>query len=152
MRIDNNSPAYFPPAVSPAGDDVSVNRRDDGTIDAHATARKFEGLLLSNLVGQMREASGLKFFGETPGSQVFEGLFDQMFGESLAAGGGVGLSKQVAESMERLDEARRQAEELDLLQFGTPPNPDSEMIHHTNSANPGPAMLPAAGAGEVNRS
>lgn len=118
MRADDGTPPVPASAQSlqfgpTAGDtDLFIPKRADGTADSQATARKFEGLLLSNLVGQMRESSGVHFFGDTPGSQVFEGLFDQFYGEALAARGGIGLAKQVSESMDRLEAARAKAAEL----------------------------------------
>ncbi|MBI3818682.1 MAG: rod-binding protein [Planctomycetes bacterium] len=114
MRIDTQSafPTQDPSAAALPVLDLAIPKTADGKTDNKAAAKKFEGLLLSTLVGQMRQSSGLQFFGESPGAQVFEGLFDQFFGESLAARGGIGLSKQIEESMKQIDEARDRASRL----------------------------------------
>lgn len=94
--------------------DLSIPRRSDGSSDSAAAAVKFEGLLVANLISQMRESSGIKLFGESPGAQVFEGLFDQMFGESIAKNGGLGLATQIETSMKRIDELQDAQQEEEL--------------------------------------
>lgn len=81
---------------------AALPRQADGSVDPAAAARKFEGILISGLIAKMREAAGVQFFGEAPGAQVFDGLFDQYFGDSIASAGGFGLAKQVEGSVERL--------------------------------------------------
>jgi Rod binding domain-containing protein len=101
------------PSSSPVGppvrfDDLDVPRRADGSADSAAAARKFEGLLVAQLISQMRESSGVKMFGDTPGAQVFEGLFDQMFGEAIAKNGGLGLAERVEASLQRIEKASKE--------------------------------------------
>lgn len=58
-------------------------------------ASEFEGLLLSQLLRQMRTAGGEEaalFPGDT--SDTLGGLFDQCLGQFLAARGGLGLARQ----------------------------------------------------------
>lgn len=80
--------------------------------DADA-ARQFESLVLSMLVKEMRKTLPEGLFGETPGASVFEGLFDQMMGEELASGRGLGLADQLL-----ADAARYQ---------GPPASPEGEV-------------------------
>lgn len=76
--------------------------------DAHevrASAERLEGVFLSALLTRMREASGLRLFGETPGAQVFEGIFDQMMGDALASRRGIGLYREIERSIRARGEA-----------------------------------------------
>jgi Rod binding domain-containing protein len=66
---------------------------------AASTARRLEGVLLTSLISRMREASNVQFFGDTPGVQVFEGMFDEMMGDALAAKRGIGLYKEIERSI-----------------------------------------------------
>jgi Rod binding domain-containing protein len=71
----------------PAADDTA------GVRDAREAATAVEGMFVSMLVAEMKkslESGG--FFGEGPGSQVFEGMFDSLMGEEIARQGGFGLS------------------------------------------------------------
>ncbi|MFN0207336.1 MAG: rod-binding protein [Planctomycetota bacterium] len=105
MRIDGQNPGSSAIITNPAPElDLSIPYRTGGSADSATAAIKFEGLLIANLISQMRESSGVKMFGESPGAQVFEGLFDQMFGESIAKNGGLGLATQIATSMNRIDD------------------------------------------------
>jgi hypothetical protein len=66
---------------------------------AASTAARLEGVLLTSLISRMREASNVQFFGESPGVQVFEGVFDEMMGDALAAKRGIGLYKEIERSI-----------------------------------------------------
>ena len=79
--------------------------RADGSADA---AREFEAVLLGMLVQEMRESlPGDGLFGKTPGSDVLEGLFDRLMGESLAAGEGIGLRRALSPSLPVRSESNR---------------------------------------------
>jgi Rod binding domain-containing protein len=69
--------------------------------DSQLVAQRLEGVMLSSVVGRMREAANAHFFGENAGAQVYEGVFDQMMGDALAAGRGVGLYKEIDASIRR---------------------------------------------------
>ena len=68
----------------------------DGLTGSADPAREFESILLGMLVKEMRESlPGDGLFGKSPGASVLEGLFDQMMGESLASGEGLGLRRNL---------------------------------------------------------
>ena len=70
--------------------------------------------MISTVVGRMREASGVHLFGEGPGAQVHEGLFDQMMGDALAANQGVGLYREVEASIRRHQDSNPNEPGVDL--------------------------------------
>ena len=82
--------------------------------DARRVAERLEGVMISTVVGRMREASGVHLFGEGPGAQVHEGLFDQMMGDALAANQGVGLYREVEASIRRHQESNPNDTGVDL--------------------------------------
>jgi Rod binding domain-containing protein len=62
----------------------------------HEAATAVEGIFVSMLVSEMKKTlDGGGFFGDAPGSAVFDGMFDRMMGEELARRGGFGLGKFV---------------------------------------------------------
>ena len=68
-------------------------------------AKEFEGVFLGLLLKAMRGsvASG-GLFKEGPDTQMYQGMFDQELGRSLAQAGGIGLAQMILR-----DQARRQA-------------------------------------------
>lgn len=59
-------------------------------------AEKLEGVFVSMLVETMRKTmSEDGLFGDMPGSDIYEGFFDRMMGESIAARGGLGVADMV---------------------------------------------------------
>lgn len=84
------------------GHSIDPIQRLQETKDLGETARNFEAVFLSLMVKEMRKSiPGL--FGKMPGSHVYEGLFDQMLGESMAAGEGIGLRRQLLDSFEQFE-------------------------------------------------
>jgi hypothetical protein len=81
-----------------------INTRPD---DIEETSRRLEGVFVSSLITRMREASGVQFFGGTPGAQVFEGVFDEMLGDSIARGRGIGLYQQVERALRDREEPEK---------------------------------------------
>lgn len=67
--------------------------------DAHSTATRFEALLATQLVKEMRRSLDDGFFGNGPGSEVFEGWLDEHLGEALVRGRGLGLTDGIATSL-----------------------------------------------------
>lgn len=83
-------------------------RRSGAETDA---AQRFEELLATLLVKELRRALPDGLFGQGPGADVYEGWFDEHLGRDLARGGGLGLAEIVRESLVRKGEARsRQVE------------------------------------------
>ncbi len=77
--------------------------RSDRTEDA---AQRFEELLATVLVKEMRRALPDGLFGQGPGADVFEGWFDEHMGKSLARDGVLGLAEVVREGLVRKAEER----------------------------------------------
>lgn len=84
---------------------LGAARRADVSLAPAEAARRFEAVMLATLVAQMRESSQVKFFGESPGAQIFEGLLDQQLGDALSRGRGVGLAASVEASIARMQQA-----------------------------------------------
>lgn len=60
---------------------------------AREAAQAVEGMFVSLLVAEMRKTlDGGGFFGDGPGSDVFDGMFDRLMGEEIAKQGGFGLA------------------------------------------------------------
>lgn len=67
--------------------------------DARTTAKRFESLLATQLVKEMRRSLEDGFFGGGPGSDVFEGWLDEHLGEVLVRGRGLGLADSIAANL-----------------------------------------------------
>ena len=74
-----------------------------GIREARKVAGQFEALFLNLLLQRMEKAeAGGGFFGDSPGSQVQEGLFVSMLSRSLAEKGpGLGLADRLVEDWVR---------------------------------------------------
>lgn len=70
-------------------------------------AQRFEELLATVLVKELRRALPDGLFGQGPGADVFEGWFDEHLGKSLARDGALGLAEVVREGLVRKAEQRR---------------------------------------------
>jgi len=92
---------------SPVERELGIRRGAGGRVDAREAARKFEAVMIATLVSQMRESSGVHFFGESPGAQIFEGILDQQLGDALAEGRGLGLSRSIEASIMRMEKEER---------------------------------------------
>ena len=66
-------------------------------------AQEFEGVMLSQLLKQMRQSSGGE--GLFPGdkSDTYGGMFDMMIGKFLSENGGFGLADQLTKSFDGYD-------------------------------------------------
>ena len=67
--------------------------------DPKSTGKRFEALLATQLVKEMRRSLDEGFFGGGPGSDVFEGWLDEHLGEALTRGRGLGLADAVARNL-----------------------------------------------------
>jgi peptidoglycan hydrolase FlgJ len=75
---------------------------------AEAAAREFEGMIIGQLLEPMW--AGVKTdgaFGGGTGETVFRSLMIQEIGKDIASSGGIGLAKDVMETMLRMQEAGR---------------------------------------------
>ena len=72
--------------------EASFDKRvDDLSSDKAEAAEKFEALLATMLVKELRKGLGKGLFGEGAGSDIYGGWFDRHIGESLAQDGGLDL-------------------------------------------------------------
>ena len=68
--------------------------------DLESVARDMEGLFMTVLVKELRKTiPGKGLFGEGPGSEVYEGFFDQALGQALAEGPGSTLRQAMYEAL-----------------------------------------------------
>lgn len=88
-------------------------RVDDLSADKDNAANKFEELLATMLVKELRKGLGKGLFGEGAGSDIYAGWFDSHIGEALARDGGldlegiirVGIDSKIA-AVEKSEEAQ----------------------------------------------
>ena len=71
---------------------------------------QFSKLLATMLVKEMRQALPDGFFGEGPGSDIFNGWLDEHIGNSLAERDGLRLEDMIAHSMQTKVDAAAQGE------------------------------------------
>jgi Rod binding domain-containing protein len=80
-------------------------------------AAAVEGIFVSMLVGEMKKTLGEGgFFGNSPGSQIFDGMFERLMGEEIARKGGLGLASYVEANLnapEKTHQASQQKTELE---------------------------------------
>lgn len=75
---------------------------------AAKVAQDFESVFASMLLKEMRQSlEPGSLFGEDSGD-VYGGMFDRYFGEHMTQGAGLGMSKMLQESMERMQRAALQ--------------------------------------------
>ena len=86
------SPAMMMPTPTLGSDPMSAA----SSKDPEALARQFEGIFLSMLVKEMRQAGGMGE-GMFPGdsSDTYGGIFDMYFGQHMAEVGGIGLAESL---------------------------------------------------------
>lgn len=89
--------------------DATFDKRvDDIANDKDEAASKFEALLATMLVKELRKGLGKGLFGEGAGSDIYSGWFDSHIGEALSRDGGldlegiirVGIDSKIAEAEE----------------------------------------------------
>ena len=72
--------------------DASFDQKvDDLSNDKNEAAEKFEALLATMLVKELRKGLGKGLFGEGAGSDIYSGWFDSHIGEALSRDGGLDL-------------------------------------------------------------
>ena len=95
--------------------------------EAAKAAAAVEGMFVSMLVSEMKktlESGG--FFGDAPGSDIFDGMFERLMGEEIAKKGGFGLGAYVEEQL-KVQAAARQAgdQKAELERTGNVPGHQS---------------------------
>ena len=65
----------------------------------HKTATDFEASFLQVMLGQMFDGVDAGAFGGGPGEDAFKSFMTEAFGQSMAKSGGIGLSKDLAREM-----------------------------------------------------
>ena len=85
---------------------ISRMGNGNGESEPAAVAREMESLFATLLVTELRKGLGEGFFGSGPGSDTFNGWFDEQIGASLASRSSLGLADQIQESILREQKAR----------------------------------------------
>lgn len=87
---------------------LSPGSRQNDTAMTAKVAQDFESVFASMLLKEMRQSlEPGSMFGEDSGD-VYGGLFDRYFGEHMTQGNGLGMSKMLQESMEKMQRAALQ--------------------------------------------
>jgi Rod binding domain-containing protein len=95
------------PLPESAGGSHPTSRQHDPTMAAKV-AQDFESVFASMLLKEMRQSlEPGSLFGEDSGD-VYGGLFDQYLGEHMTQGTGLGMSRMLQESIERMQRAALQ--------------------------------------------
>jgi len=101
-------------ALAPLGDLRSAASAR-GALDARRAAEagrvdeaaaRFEALLATQLVKELRKGLSEGFFGSGAGADVFEGWFDEHLGSALAASGALDLASAVRIGLQQTRDAR----------------------------------------------
>jgi Rod binding domain-containing protein len=117
MDIKHYSPASVPgalgipsPIATPGSTGVDakmLRARLDAARNGHAdeaeTARKFEAVLATQLVKQMRSSLQKGFFGEGAAGDIYSGWLDESIGKSLAGRDALHLQAMVLASLKHAD-------------------------------------------------
>ena len=108
MEIEPFLPVGLPGPKGAGGLDAKMLRlRLDAARAAHAdeaeTARKFESVLATQLVKQMRSSLEKGFFGEGAAGDIYSGWLDESVGKSLADRDALHLQQMVLASLKHKD-------------------------------------------------
>ena len=76
-----------------AGDDAALRK----------VAQEFESLLLNLVMKTMREARFGDGLFDSQGEQVFQGMLDQQYAQSLAGSKGIGLADMIVNQVKQLE-------------------------------------------------
>jgi Rod binding domain-containing protein len=117
MRINGTGPA------APENVDARLKDLLPGKGGAKEAAVAVEGIFMSMLVGEMKKTlPGGGFFGDAPGSDVFDGMFERLMGEEMAKKGGFGLAAFVEEGLKARSETHQEkTPKADLERTGAVP-------------------------------
>ncbi len=89
-----------PPLPQVTGDEL-LPRGAGASEDKHlATAKKFETLIATQMVKELRRGMPNGFFGDGPGADVYNGWLDSRLGESLAANWDIDLAGMVKTNLD----------------------------------------------------
>lgn len=113
MQVGMNGIA--PPLEQLTGDGLTAANRDVQDGKHLEAARKFETLIATQLVKELRRGLPDGFFGDGPGSDVYNGWLDTRLGESLAENWQLDLAGMVKTNLDskqaRLEGALEQLKE-----------------------------------------
>lgn len=84
-------------------------REAAGRGDTEAAARKFEALLATQIVKELRRGTSEGFFGAGAGSDVYDGWFDEHLGQALAQSGTLDLAATVRVSLAQKQNGKEQS-------------------------------------------
>ncbi len=95
--LPSNAAAQPPLGARKAPSTSGTLTKDTLPSEPVKAAEEMEGYFASMLVSELRKGlAGGSWFGEGAGSDVYDGLFDQMLGNALAEGRGIGLKDGIA--------------------------------------------------------
>lgn len=93
--------SHIAPLVSGATGERQLRGVTGAASEEHAeAARKFETLIATLLVKELRRGLPEGFFGAGPGSDVYEGWLDERLGENLASSWKLDLAGMVKTSLD----------------------------------------------------
>ncbi len=96
MSVNLSSTASDQAAVAMAANGVQSPEKTANYQRAKAAAQQFEGVFLSQMLGQM--FNGIEtdqMFGGGAGEKMFRSLMIDEYGKEMAANGGIGLAKPI---------------------------------------------------------
>ncbi len=99
--------------VSSITDSTFEQRVDDLSGDKNEAAKKFESLLATMLVKELRKGLGDGLFGKGSGSDIYAGWFDQHLGEALSRDGGFDMEGLIRVGIDSKIDAIEKAQELE---------------------------------------
>jgi Rod binding domain-containing protein len=102
-------PLEFPLATDGEQARLEQLRRSLGRDPAQA-AKQFETVFATLLVRELRRSMPERVFGQGPGSDVYEGWFDEHLGNALAERDALGIAGMVKAALARAQDARAATE------------------------------------------
>lgn len=78
--------------IAEANFDRQIDEATSDAADTTEAAEKFESLLATMMVKELRKGLGDGFFGKGAGSDIYAGWFDKSIGEALSTDGGLDMA------------------------------------------------------------
>lgn len=101
-EVNLNSKSLLTKPVGSVGHDIVQLHRDASGKIAHSeVARSFEQIFIQQLVKEMSSSLDKGFFGDTEGSQVYQGLFETFLAQKMTDNGGIGLASMVEKAIQQ---------------------------------------------------
>lgn len=86
---------WTPRAAAPAANPDSSPQ----TRKLYKECQQFEGILISNLWGEMEQGVGMSDTGDDPGASTMQGLGIQSAAMGLASSGGLGIARMIYQEL-----------------------------------------------------